>query len=76
MKHIALLAISLYQKLLSPDHSWVKAFFPYGYCRFHPTCSFYMRDAIIRYGFLHGAMRGLWRIVRCNPWNKGGIEHI
>lgn len=74
MKHVLLFIIALYQKLFSPDHSWVARFFPYGYCRFYPTCSEYTKDAIKACGALRGSARGAWRIVRCNPWNAGGID--
>ncbi|MBT3539045.1 membrane protein insertion efficiency factor YidD [Candidatus Parcubacteria bacterium] len=69
-----LLLIKLYQKTLSPDHGWFKSRFPYGYCRFHPTCSVYGHDVIKKKGLLVGVPRALWRIVRCNPWNKGGED--
>ncbi len=43
-------------------------------CRFEPTCSEYFIQAIHKYGFLRGTLRGLWRICRCNPWNSGGFD--
>ncbi|MFA7236262.1 MAG: membrane protein insertion efficiency factor YidD [Phycisphaeraceae bacterium] len=45
-----------------------------GHCRFHPTCSQYMIDAIHQYGPARGAWRGLKRIARCHPWSQGGID--
>ncbi|PLX27013.1 membrane protein insertion efficiency factor YidD [Candidatus Parcubacteria bacterium] len=69
-----LLLIKLYQKTLSPDHGWFKARFPYGYCRFHPTCSVYGYEVIKKKGLLVGVPKALWRIVRCNPWSKGGED--
>jgi putative membrane protein insertion efficiency factor len=43
-------------------------------CRFTPTCSNYMIRAILKYGALLGTCRGVWRIVRCNPWCRGGND--
>lgn len=45
-----------------------------GHCRFQPTCSQYMVDAIGRYGPWRGAWRGLKRIGRCRPWGGGGYD--
>ncbi|MBN2579605.1 MAG: membrane protein insertion efficiency factor YidD [Pirellulales bacterium] len=45
-----------------------------GRCRFQPTCSQYFIEAVRKYGTLRGAARGLWRICRCNPWNRGGHD--
>jgi putative membrane protein insertion efficiency factor len=71
----ALLLIRLYQKTLSPDHSWLKRFHPYGYCRFYPTCSQYGYEVIQKRGLIRGVPRTIWRIFRCNPWNQGGIDN-
>jgi putative membrane protein insertion efficiency factor len=43
-------------------------------CRFHPTCSHYMIQAVQKYGAWRGAWKGLWRIVRCNPFCRGGFD--
>ena len=43
-------------------------------CRFHPSCSEYFILAVTKYGPAHGACKGLGRICRCNPWNKGGYD--
>lgn len=67
--------IRLYQATLSPDHSfWAKAVFGGGYCRFHPSCSEYARQAVLQYGAIAGLWKGTWRILRCNPWSKGGVD--
>jgi putative membrane protein insertion efficiency factor len=68
--------IRLYQLSLSPDHGFLKRFFPYGFCRFHPTCSNYTFQAINKYGIFKGGALGIWRIVRCNPWNPGGEDPL
>jgi uncharacterized protein len=45
-------------------------------CRFHPSCSAYAREAVLKYG----AGRGLWlaarRLARCHPWHSGGIDPL
>ena len=45
-------------------------------CKFQPTCSEYGLDAIKTHGAIKGGLLTLWRIVRCNPWAKGGYEPV
>ena len=45
-------------------------------CRFTPTCSQYALEAIEKYGALKGAGMALWRILRCNPFSKGGYDPV
>jgi uncharacterized protein len=66
--------VRFYQKTLSFDRGILKIFAPYGRCRFHPTCSEYAINAIEKYGLIKGVYKACWRILRCNPWNKGGID--
>lgn len=68
--------IRFYQKTLSFDHGVFKSLFPYGYCRFRPTCSEYAIEAIRKYGIIRGGFKAFWRILRCNPWNKGGWDPV
>lgn len=68
--------IKFYQKTLSFDHSPLKGFYPYGFCRFHPTCSEYSIQAIKKYGPIKGSFIAMWRILRCNPFNKGGHDPL
>jgi putative membrane protein insertion efficiency factor len=58
--------VRLYQLLLSPIFG--------RQCRFQPTCSHYMIQAIEKYGVVRGTIKGLWRIARCNPLCKGGYD--
>jgi hypothetical protein len=47
-----------------------------GQCRFYPSCSHYAETAIRTHGATKGAVLATWRILRCNPFGKGGIEHV
>ncbi|MFA6486112.1 MAG: membrane protein insertion efficiency factor YidD [Candidatus Magasanikbacteria bacterium] len=74
LRHPFLWAIRLYQHTISPDHGFFKHRFPYGYCRFHPSCSEYGYQVIKKRGLLIGLPLAIWRVLRCNPWSKGGID--
>jgi len=45
-------------------------------CRFYPTCSEYMIQAIKKKGPLKGLLMGVWRVLRCNPFCKGGYDPV
>jgi len=45
-----------------------------GRCRFYPTCSEYFILAVQKYGAVRGALKGIWRIMRCHPFCQGGID--
>ncbi|TDI79007.1 MAG: membrane protein insertion efficiency factor YidD [Betaproteobacteria bacterium] len=45
-------------------------------CRFSPSCSHYVREALARYGLLRGTLLSMWRILRCNPWASGGHDPV
>jgi putative membrane protein insertion efficiency factor len=45
-------------------------------CRFHPTCSEYMKDAIEKHGVLKGIGMGLRRLSRCHPFHQGGFDPV
>jgi len=45
-------------------------------CRFYPTCSHYGYQSIYKYGALKGGFMAIWRILRCNPFNSGGIDPV
>ena len=59
-------AVRLYQWTISP---WLGPV-----CRFEPSCSHYMIGAIEKYGAVRGTLKGLWRILRCNPFCQGGYD--
>lgn len=67
MKKILIALIKLYQKIPGPWH---------GACKFHPTCSNYAIEAIEKHGAFKGFFLTLWRIIRCNPFSKGGIDPV
>ena len=60
--------IRTYKRLLSP-------LLPPS-CKFSPTCSQYTMEAIEKYGVLKGGFLGLWRLLRCNPFSKGGYDPV
>ncbi len=66
MKEFVIFLIKLYRRLISP-------LFP-STCRYYPTCSEYSILAIQKYGILKGGAKSVWRILRCNPFSKGGID--
>ncbi len=61
--------IRLYQSTISRG-------LPANTCRFYPSCSRYGYEAIEKYGVVKGGTMAAWRIMRCNPWNDGGIDPV
>ena len=75
MKYFVVKLITVYQQIFSPDHSfWAKHRFPHGYCRFHPSCSEYAKQSIRKHGVFWGAINGIKRVIRCNPFSDGGYD--
>ena len=68
MKYIAQFLILIYKKLISP-------LFPKS-CKYYPTCSSYAMQAYKKYGFVKGTVLSAWRILRCNPWSRGGVDKV
>lgn len=75
-RYLVIKIIKIYQKTISFDHGVFKYIYPNGYCRFKPTCSEYAILAINKYGIFKGGIKASWRILRCNPWNKGGWDPL
>ncbi len=69
MKRFLLYIIRFYQLCLSP---YKKS----ACCRFYPTCSQYAYEAIQKYGVFKGVYLGLKRILKCNPFHKGGYDPV
>ncbi len=76
MKKIFIFLIDVYQKTISPDHGIFKRFFPAGYCKYSPTCSDYGKEAIDTHGIFKGSIMASYRILRCNPFSKGGYDPV
>jgi uncharacterized protein len=68
MRKIITGPIRVYQKIISP-------LLPPS-CRFYPTCSEYAVQAVNKYGIIKGTFKAVYRILRCNPFNKGGYDPI
>lgn len=76
MKKIVLFFIVIYQRSLSPDHGWFRARYPHGFCRYYPSCSEYTKLSVEKYGVFRGFWMGGYRILRCNPFSKGGVDVV
>jgi putative membrane protein insertion efficiency factor len=68
MKTVALFAIRVYRRAISP-------MMPPS-CRYLPTCSEYAYEAIEKYGILKGGRLAIWRILRCNPFGGSGYDPV
>ena len=45
-------------------------------CKYHPSCSRYAVAALREYGLVRGSVLAGWRLLRCNPWSRGGVDHV
>ena len=61
-------ALAAYKKHLSP--------YVTRSCRFHPSCSEYAAEAIERHGIVKGGSKTIWRVLRCNPFSRGGYDPV
>ena len=68
MKYLMIGIIKLYKKLISPIKPQC--------CRFTPSCSTYALEAFRKRGFFAGMILTVWRILRCNPFCKGGYDPV
>ena len=68
MKKIIIFIICFYQRKISPLLG--------NNCKFEPTCSEYTKQAIEKYGVIRGLLKGTLRILRCNPFSKGGYDPL
>lgn len=68
MKHLLISLIRFYQRGISP--------YTKPKCKYYPTCSEYGIQAIERFGAFKGTILTIWRILRCNPFSKGGYDPV
>ena len=68
MKKILIAFINLYKKYISP--------FKGTKCPYYPSCSDYAVEAVNRYGSFKESFIAFWRIIRCNPFSKGGVDPV
>ena len=69
VKDLLINGIRFYQKYLSPLKAGPT-------CKFYPTCSVYAVEAIEKHGAIKGTLLAVWRILRCNPFSKGGYDMV
>jgi hypothetical protein len=68
MRQIVILSLRFYKRGISP-------FLPSA-CRYYPTCSEYMLNAVEKYGVLKGMRLGIGRLLRCHPFHEGGYDPV
>ena len=68
MKKCLIYLIKFYKKYISPMKSTT--------CPYFPSCSDYGLEAVSKYGAVKGGFLALWRIIRCNPFSKGGYDPV
>lgn len=71
MKKIVIYLINFYQKNIS---KWLES--KNIKCKFYPTCSEYTKQAISKYGTIKGTFLGIKRVLKCNPFSKGGYDPL
>lgn len=67
-RRIAVIPIKIYQKYISPLKPPC--------CRYYPSCSSYALQAVEKHGIVKGVVLGSWRLLRCNPLAKGGVDYV
>jgi uncharacterized protein len=67
LRSLLIAPIRAYQRVISP------ALGPR--CKYHPSCSEYAAQSIRSYGVLRGLVLAGWRLLRCNPWSRGGFDY-
>jgi putative membrane protein insertion efficiency factor len=68
VRRLVLLPLRAYQRAFSPLLG--------ARCRYYPSCSEYAAQAIERFGILRGLVLAGWRLLRCNPWSRGGLDPV
>ena len=67
MKYLGIGLVRLYRLTLGPLAG--------GRCKYYPSCSQYALDALEEHGLTRGTVLAAWRLLRCNPWSHGGVDH-
>ena len=67
-RNLVILLLKGYRKAISPLYGDV--------CRYYPSCSSYGLGQIQQRGVILGSLLTVWRIIRCNPWSKGGVDEV
>lgn len=67
-RNAAITIMQVYRRLISPLYGQV--------CRYYPSCSRYALEAFQQRGFIAGAALTAWRLLRCNPFTRGGIDDV
>ncbi len=68
LRELFLLPLHAYRAVISPNLG-VR-------CRYYPSCSSYGVEAVRELGVVKGSILALWRVIRCNPWTKGGVDEL
>lgn len=68
MRRMIVTALTAYKKHVSPCAPMS--------CRYYPSCSEYAAEAINKYGVLKGGSKTIWRVLRCNPFSRGGYDPV
>jgi putative membrane protein insertion efficiency factor len=68
VRYLGIGLVRLYQFLISP-------LLPANTCKYHPSCSQYAIDAMRKHGLIVGGAKAGWRLLRCNPWSRGGVDY-
>jgi len=67
-RNLLLALLALYRRVISPLYGDV--------CAYYPSCSAYAVGAVQQHGAAKGAVLAAWRVLRCNPWTKGGVDDV
>lgn len=67
MRYLGVALVWVYRLTLGP--------FLGGQCKYHPSCSEYAIQAFKEFGLFKGAVLAGWRLLRCNPWSRGGVDY-
>jgi len=67
-RNLLVLILRMYRAVISPLYGQV--------CRYYPSCSAYGLEAVQQHGVVRGSLLTGWRVLRCNPWSRGGVDDV